>query len=123
MRLSRAGAQDKLAGALEADGRRRLPHRGEPSTHILTPDSRRFRGLRDAEALGLALAGRVGLAAASARLVDAEERTALLIERYDSVRAPDGTRQRLPHEVVWRGVGCPEGRQYGDTRGSGRWGA
>src|SRR3546814_4678811 len=51
MRLSLAGAQDKLAVVLEADGRLRLPHRGEPSTHILKPDSRRFRGLRDAEAL------------------------------------------------------------------------
>src|SRR3546814_6227612 len=67
MRLSLAGAQDKLAVVLEADGRLRLPHRGEPSTHILKPDSRRFRGLRDAEALGLALAGRVGLDAASDR--------------------------------------------------------
>src|SRR5690606_20244792 len=42
MRLSLAGAQDKLAVVVEVDGRLRLPHRGEPSTHILKPDSRRF---------------------------------------------------------------------------------
>src|SRR3546814_10111327 len=89
-------------------GRLRLPHRGEPSTHILKPDSRRFRGLRDAEALGLALAGRVGLDAASARLVDVQERPALLIERYDRVRASDGTRQRLHQEDFCQVLGYPE---------------
>src|SRR3546814_11238178 len=108
MRLSLAGAQDKLAVVLEADGRLRLPHRGEPSTHILKPDSRRFRGLRDAEALGLALAGRVGLDAASARLVDVQERPALLIARYDRVLAADGTRQRTQQQDCWPVRGYPE---------------
>lgn len=119
MRLSLAGAQDKLAVVAEADGRLRLPHRGEPSTHILKPDSRRFRGLRDAEALGLALARRLGLDAAPARLVDVLGTPALLIERYDRVRAPDGTLQRLHQEDFCQALGYPDGLKYEASGGPG----
>ena len=112
MRLSLAGAQDKLAVVAQADGRLRLPHRGEPSTHVLKPDSRRFGGLRDAEALGLALARAVGLDAAAGRLVDVLGRPALLVERYDRVRAPDGTLQRLHQEDFCQALGYPDGLKY-----------
>lgn len=112
MRLSLAGAQDKLAVVAEEDGRLRLPYRGEPSTHILKPDSRRFRGLRDAEALGLALARDLGLDAASSRLVEVLGRPALLIERYDRVHAPDGTLQRLHQEDFCQALGYPDGLKY-----------
>ena len=112
MRLSLAGAQDKLAVVAGADGRLRLPHRGEPSTHILKPDSRRLRGLRDAEALGLALARDLGLGAASTRLVEVLDRPALLIERYDRIRAPNGTLQRLHQEDFCQALGYPSGLKY-----------
>ena len=116
MRLSLAGAQDKLAVVAEADGRLRLPHRGEPSTHILKPDSRRFRGLRDAQALGLALALAVGLDVADGRLVDVLDRPALLIERYDRFRTSDGTLHRLHQEDFCQALGYPDGLKY-EARG------
>lgn len=119
MRLSLAGAQDKLAVVAQADGRLRLPHRGEPSTHILKPDSRRFRGLRDAEALGLALARRIGLDAAAGRLVSVLGRPALLIERYDRVRAADGQLQRLHQEDFCQALGYPDGLKYEASGGPG----
>lgn len=119
MRLSLAGAQDKLAVVAEADGRLRLPHRGEPSTHVLKPDSRRFRGLRDAEALGLALARAVGLDAAAGRLVDVLGRPALLIERYDRFRTPDGTLHRLHQEDFCQALGYPDGLKYEAAGGPG----
>ena len=119
MRLSLAGAQDKLAVVAQADGRLRLPHRGEPSTHVLKPDSRRFGGLRDAEALGLALARAVGLDAAAGRLVDVLGRPALLVERYDRVRAPDGTLQRLHQEDFCQALGYPDGLKYEASGGPG----
>ncbi|TWT21099.1 type II toxin-antitoxin system HipA family toxin [Luteimonas marina] len=119
MRLSLAGAQDKLAVVAEADGRLRLPHRGEPSTHILKPDSRRFRGLRDAEALGMALARRLGLDAAPARLLDVTGTPALLIERYDRVRASDGTLQRLHQEDFCQALSYPDGLKYEASGGPG----
>src|SRR3546814_4397912 len=58
------------------------------------------------------LAGRVGLDAASARLVEVQERPALPIERYDRVRASDGTRQRLHQEDFCQVLGYPEGLKY-----------
>lgn len=119
MRLSLAGAQDKLAVVVEADGRLRLPQRGEPSTHVLKPDSRRFPGIRDAEALGLALARRVGLDAASARLVDVMHRPALLIERYDRTRGDDGALRRLHQEDFCQALGHPDGLKYEASGGPG----
>ncbi len=119
MRLSLAGAQDKLAVVAEPDGRLRLPRRGEPSTHILKPDSRRFPGIRDAEALGLALARRLGLDAAPAKLVDVQGRAALLIERYDRIRTPDGMLQRLHQEDFCQALGYPERLKYEGSGGPG----
>lgn len=119
MRLSLAGAQDKLAVIAEADGRLRLPRAGEPSTHILKPDSRRFPGIRDAEALGLALARRVGLNAASASLVEVMNRPALLVERYDRTRAADGVIHRLHQEDFCQALGYPERLKYEDKGGPG----
>ena len=119
LRLSLAGAQDKLAVVVEADGRLRLPRRGEPSSHILKPDSRRFPGLRDAEALGLALAGKVGLEAASARLVGVAGQPALLLERYDRARPADGTLHRLHQEDFCQALGYPDRLKYEANGGPG----
>ena len=75
---------------LEPDGRLRLPARNEFSTHILKPDSRRFRGLRDLEALGLALARAARLDVCNAALVEVAGRNALLVERSTVLPAPTG---------------------------------
>lgn len=119
LRLSLAGAQDKLAVIAEPDGRLRLPHVGEASSHILKPDSRRFPGIRDAEALGLALARRVGLDAAPARLVEVMGRQALLVERYDRTVAPDGSIARLHQEDFCQALGYPDRLKYEDKGGPG----
>ena len=78
----------------------------------LNPDRRRFRGLRDAEALGLALDRAVGLDAAAGRLVDVMGRPALLVERYDRVRTFEGTLQRLHQEDFCQAQGFPDGLKY-----------
>lgn len=119
MRLSLAGAQDKLAVIAGPEGRLRLPRPGEASTHILKPDSRRFPGIRDAEALGLALARAVGLDAAPARLVEVMQRPALLVERYDRVAQPDGATLRLHQEDFCQALGYPERLKYEDRGGPG----
>src|SRR5690606_2200711 len=69
-RISLAGAQDKIAVVRESDGRLRLPRTGEPSSHILKPESRRLPGLRDLEAFGALLARAIGLDAVAAELVE-----------------------------------------------------
>lgn len=117
-RLSLAGAQDKLAVIVDAGGRLRLPAVGEPSTHLLKPDSLRFRGLRELEALGLALAAAVGLDAARARPVDIAGRPALLIERYDR-HVEDGAVQRLHQEDFCQALGYPGELKYEAQGGPG----
>ena len=119
LRLSLAGAQDKLAVISDPDGRLRLPRPGEASTHILKPDSRRFPGIRDAEALGLALARHVGLDAAPARLLEVMGRPALLVERYDRMLARDGSVQRLHQEDFCQALGYAERLKYEDKGGPG----
>lgn len=117
-RLSLAGAQDKLAVIVDGNGRLRLPAVGEPSTHLLKPDSLRFRGLRELEALGLALAAAVGLDAARARAIDIGGRHALLIERYDR-RLDDGAVQRLHQEDFCQALGYPGELKYEGQGGPG----
>ena len=118
LRLSLAGAQDKIAVIAEPDGRLRLPRRNEPSTHILKPDSRRFRGLRDLEALGLALARTVGMSVAASRPVQVMGRPALLVERYDRT-ADDGHIQRLHQEDFCQALGYPGEMKYENQGGPG----
>ena len=111
-RLSLAGAQDKIAVVSQSDGRLRLPASGEISTHILKPESRRFRGLRDLEALGLALARAVGLDAVHATLRDVAGRKALLVERYDRQVTNDGRAVRLHQEDFCQALGYPAELKY-----------
>lgn len=117
-RLSLAGAQDKLAVIVDGEGRIRLPAVGEPSTHLLKPDSLRFRGLRELEALGLALATAVGLDAAPARPLAVGGRHALLIERYDR-RLDEGIVQRLHQEDFCQALGYPGELKYEAQGGPG----
>ena len=112
MRLSLAGAQDKIAVIRESDGRLRLPAMGEASTYILKPDSNHIRGIRDLEALGLALAATVGLRVAKAELTVVAGRNALLIERYDRQLLPDGSRIRLHQEDFCQALGYPGELKY-----------
>jgi serine/threonine-protein kinase HipA len=110
-RLSLAGAQDKIAVVREADGRLRLPAAGELTTHILKPESLRLRGLRDLEALGLALAAAVGLNVVPAALVAMAGHKALLLERYDR-KVEAGHPQRLHQEDFCQALGYPGELKY-----------
>lgn len=112
-RLSLAGAQDKLAVVRMVDGRLRLPASGEPSTHLIKPDSPRFAGLRDLEALGLSLARLVGLSVPDFELVEVMKRPALLLSRYDrSLSSTGGTPQRLHQEDFCQALGYPGELKY-----------
>jgi len=82
IRLSLAGAQDKVAVRIEG-GEISLPLGGAPSTHILKPAVERFAGVAFNEALCMQLAADAGLptAKAESRTVDGIEY--LMVERYD----------------------------------------
>lgn len=110
-RLSLAGAQDKIAVIRAEDGVLRLPAIGEITTHIFKPQSTRLRGLRDLEALGLALARAIGLNAVEASITEVSGRKGLLVERYDRV-VRDGKLVRLHQEDFCQALGYPGELKY-----------
>jgi serine/threonine-protein kinase HipA len=84
VRLSLAGAQDKVAVRVDGD-KVSLPLGGAPSTHILKPAIERFEGVVFNEALAMKLATAVGLCAAAVETRTVEDMTFLLVERYDRI--------------------------------------
>jgi serine/threonine-protein kinase HipA len=84
IRLSLAGAQDKVAVRVE-HGEVCLPLGGAPSTHILKPAVERFDGVVFNEALCMKLAAASGLPAASVEVMNVEGIDYLLVERYDRI--------------------------------------
>lgn len=82
IRLSLAGAQDKVAVRIEGD-QVSLPLGGAPSTHILKPAVERFAGVVFNEALCMSLAAHMSLPAAKVEARKVEDIDYLLVERYD----------------------------------------
>src|SRR5260370_6521547 len=84
IRLSLAGAQDKVAVRLEGN-EVCLPLGGAPSTHILKPAVERFEGIVFNEAFCMKLAAAAGLPAAAVETRNAGGMDYLLVERYDRI--------------------------------------
>ncbi len=82
IRLSLAGAQDKVAVRIEGH-KICLPLGNAPSTHILKPAVARFEGLVFNETLCMKLAGAVGLPVAGVEIRNIDGMDYLLVERYD----------------------------------------
>lgn len=114
IRLSLAGAQDKIAVRVEDDAVS-LPLGGAPSTHILKPAVERFAGIVFNEAYLMRLATAVGLPAAKAEIRRVEEVEYLLVERYDRThrQGPDGvTLDRLHQEDFCQALGIASEKKY-----------
>jgi serine/threonine-protein kinase HipA len=94
--MSLAGAQSKLAVALDGDDRICIPMNGSPSTHILKPDSPRLCGGVQNEAFCLTLAKRMKIPTPTVTTGRAGKRTYLLVKRYD--RTDVGGRWRRLHQ-------------------------
>jgi serine/threonine-protein kinase HipA len=82
VRLSLAGAQDKVAVRIEG-GEISLPLGGAPSTHILKPAVERFEGVVFNESLCMKLAAAAGLPAAAVETRTVDDIDFLVVERYD----------------------------------------
>jgi len=82
IRLSLAGAQDKVAVRIEGE-EVSLPLGSAPSTHILKPAVERFAGVVFNEALCMTLAAHMNLPAAKVETRKVEDVEYLLVERYD----------------------------------------
>jgi serine/threonine-protein kinase HipA len=115
IRLSLAGAQDKVAVRIEGD-EISLPLGGSPSTHILKPAVERFEGVVFNEALCMKLAAAAGLPAAKVEIRNADGIEYLLVERYDrsARRNPGGppSLERLHQEDFCQAQGIVSEMKY-----------
>ncbi len=118
VRLSLAGAQDKLAVKVEAN-KLLLPEDASPSTHILKFANRDYKNLPENELLVTKLAARCGLPAVEAELTTIGNRRHLLVRRYDRIVGSDGEVRRLHQEDLCQALGVPPGRKYEEEGGPG----
>jgi serine/threonine-protein kinase HipA len=114
IRLSLAGAQDKIAVRVEGESVS-LPLGGAPSTHILKPAVERFAGVVFNEAYCMRLAATVGLSVAKTEVGRVEDVEYLLVERYDRThhRTTEGaTLERLHQEDFCQALGIVSENKY-----------
>ena len=109
--MSLAGAQSKLAVAVDEAGRICIPMNGSPSTHILKPDSPRLYGGVQNEAFCLTLARRMKIPTPNIATGQAGKRTFLLVKRYDRTDV-GGRWRRLHQEDYCQALGTPPSAKY-----------
>jgi serine/threonine-protein kinase HipA len=116
--FSLAGAQAKTALLLK-DGRWGVPSGSTPTTHILKPA---VAGLDDHdlnEHLCLDAARRAGFLAARTSIARFGDESAVVVERYDRLQAPDGTIVRVHQEDLCQALAVPPSRKYQNEGGPG----
>jgi serine/threonine-protein kinase HipA len=107
LRLSLAGAQDKLPVILDG-GQLYLPEGQTPSTHILKFPNRDFQGLSANEHFALTLAAAAGLNVPESALFPLPSgEPALLVTRYDRHEG-----QRLHQEDTLQALAQPPSQKY-----------
>ncbi len=116
VRLSLAGAQDKLPVIVTDDGIN-LPLDDTPSTHILKPEPDRFPGLAFNEIMCMSLARAVGLNVPDVEHRLIGDRPCVLIRRYDRFVDESGTAIRLHQEDFCQALGFPPERKYQEEGG------
>lgn len=112
LRLSLAGAQDKLPVALSNDGSLLLPMDGTPSTHILKFPNGRYSDLGLNEVFVTALARAVGIQTVDTGIRMVGSVPACLVKRYDRIKTGDGIIIRLHQEDMCQAMGLPSTRKY-----------
>ena len=111
IRLSLAGAQDKIAVRLD-DGKISIPRGSAPSSHVLKPAIDTHEGVVFNEAFCMALANACGLSVAPVAIGKVEDIDYLLAERYDRVRSEANVIQRLHQEDFCQALGIPSEIKY-----------
>jgi serine/threonine-protein kinase HipA len=109
--MSLAGAQSKLAVAVDESHRICIPMNGSPSTHILKPDAPRLPGGVQNEAFCLTLARRMKIPTPDVTTGRAGKRTFLLVKRYDRTDV-GGRCRRLHQEDYCQALGLPPSAKY-----------
>lgn len=118
IRLSLAGAQDKLAIKV-IDGQIALVKNGDPTTHILKPSIQGLAGTAQNETYCMTLASRVGLSAPEVQYAKAGETEFILVERFDRKLSRTGAVERLHQEDFCQALSVPPELKYEDEGGPG----
>ncbi len=116
LRLSLAGAQDKLPVVVDGD-RIGLPRNGAPSSHILKPAIHAVEDSVTNEGFCLALAEAMQLKPARSRVHSVLGRQFLLVERYDRTHDAEGHLQRLHQEDICQALGVVPEMKYQNEGG------
>ncbi len=118
VRLSLAGAQDKLAVCVEGESIG-LAKGGRPTTHILKPFIQALEGTVENELFCLRLAARLGLPVPAVDMRRAGAVSFLLVKRYDRVQHKDGSITRLHQEDFCQALSVPPELKYEEEGGPG----
>lgn len=118
VRLSLAGAQDKIAVCVEGDAIG-LAKGGRPTTHILKPFIQALDGTVENELFCLRLAARLKLPVPSVEMRYGGTIPFLLVERYDRAAHKDGTITRLHQEDFCQALSVPPELKYEEEGGPG----
>lgn len=118
VRLSLAGAQDKIAVKV-VEGRVAIVKNGEPTTHILKPSIQGLEGTAQNETFCMSLAARLGIQAPDVQCARAGDTEYILVERFD--RNPSGKSgvQRLHQEDFCQALSVPPELKYEEEGGPG----
>lgn len=116
LRLSLAGAQDKLPVVVDGD-RIGLPKNGAPSSHILKPAIRTLSDTVTNEGFCLALAEAMQLKPVKSQVRSVRERKFLLVERYDRADDGKGLLRRLHQEDFCQALGVTPATKYQNEGG------
>ena len=111
LRLSLAGAQDKIAVTVEGK-KIALPLGNTPSTHIIKPEPDRFPGLAVTEWLCMKLARAIGLNVPDTSLLQVGDKPCILVQRYDRSLTADGFVRRIHQEDFCQALGYPPEHKY-----------
>lgn len=118
VRLSLAGAQDKLAVCVEGDTIA-LAKGGRPTTHILKTAIEELEGNIENELFCMRLAPRMGLVAPKVTMGVAGNVPYYLVERYDRRVAAKGQIERLHQEDFCQALSVPPELKYEEEGGPG----
>lgn len=114
IRLSLAGAQDKIA-VYKNDNDLFLPLENAPSSHIIKPDIEQYNGIVFNEAFCMKLAARMGLEVADVATGKVGNVDYLMIERYDRIeKVVDGDLglERIHQEDFCQALAIVSERKY-----------
>ncbi len=117
VRLSLAGAQEKLVLTRLPNGQWGLPVGGAPSTHILKPEVPAYPKTVENEAFCMRLAKHLGLDVAEVETTSVGGRPLIVVKRYDRIVHADGSVERMHQEDFCQALSILPDKKYEEDGG------